>query len=82
MACTSIPPNSGAIVEPAMIVAGFLQRQDAEGQRSARFNLHLAVTRARRAVTIMTPQTSPCPALAVGPAKTLISDLAQIANQI
>jgi hypothetical protein len=41
----------------------YLQRQDAEGQRSARFNLHVAATRARRAVTIMTPQTSPCPLL-------------------
>jgi DNA helicase II / ATP-dependent DNA helicase PcrA len=41
----------------------FLQRQDAEGQRSARFNLHVAATRARRAVTIMTPQADPCPLL-------------------
>jgi DNA helicase-2/ATP-dependent DNA helicase PcrA len=38
----------------------YLQRQDAEGQRSARFNLHVAATRARRAVTIMTPQANPC----------------------
>jgi DNA helicase-2/ATP-dependent DNA helicase PcrA len=41
----------------------YLQRQDVEGQRSARFNLHVAATRARRAVTLMTPQTSPCPLL-------------------
>jgi DNA helicase-2/ATP-dependent DNA helicase PcrA len=41
----------------------YLQRQDAEGQRSARFNLHVAATRARRAVTIMTPQASPSPLL-------------------
>ena len=41
----------------------YLQRQDAEGHRSARFNLHVAATRARRAVTFMTPQTSPCPLL-------------------
>lgn len=41
----------------------FLQRRDAEGQRSARFNLHVAATRARRAVIIMTPQADPCPLL-------------------
>lgn len=41
----------------------YLQRQDAEGQRSARFNLHVAATRARRAVNIMTPGAAPCPLL-------------------
>jgi DNA helicase II / ATP-dependent DNA helicase PcrA len=37
----------------------YLQRLDAEGHRSARYNLHVAVTRARSAVTIMTPEASP-----------------------
>jgi DNA helicase II / ATP-dependent DNA helicase PcrA len=41
----------------------FLQRQSVEGRRSARFNLHVAATRARRAVQIMTPKTDPCPLL-------------------
>jgi len=38
----------------------FLQRAGAEGERSARFNLHVAATRARRAVMIMTPDAEPC----------------------
>jgi DNA helicase II / ATP-dependent DNA helicase PcrA len=38
----------------------YLQRAGAEAERSARFNLHVAVTRARRAVTIMTPRHDPC----------------------
>jgi DNA helicase-2/ATP-dependent DNA helicase PcrA len=38
----------------------YLQRAGAEAERSARFNLHVAATRARRAVTIMTPQDDPC----------------------
>ena len=37
----------------------YLQRLDAEGHRSARYNLHVAVTRARSAVTIMTPEVNP-----------------------
>ena len=41
----------------------YLQRQDAEGYRAARFNLHVAATRARRAVNIMTPQNDPSPLL-------------------
>ena len=41
----------------------YLQRQDAEGHRAARFNLHVAATRARRAVNIMTPQNDPSPLL-------------------
>jgi DNA helicase-2/ATP-dependent DNA helicase PcrA len=38
----------------------YLQRPGADGERSARFNLHVAVTRARRAATIMTPEVDPC----------------------
>lgn len=38
----------------------YVQRPDADGERSARFNLHVAVTRARRAVTIMSPEIQPC----------------------
>ncbi|WFU45737.1 3'-5' exonuclease (plasmid) [Bradyrhizobium sp. CB82] len=38
----------------------YLQRAGADGERSARFNLHVATTRAHRAVMIMTPQDSPC----------------------
>lgn len=38
----------------------YVQRPGADGERSARFNLHVAVTRARRAVTIMTPEIEPC----------------------
>jgi DNA helicase-2/ATP-dependent DNA helicase PcrA len=38
----------------------YLQRPGAEGERAARFNLHVAATRARQAVTIMTPQVAPC----------------------
>lgn len=41
----------------------YLARSDAEGQRSARFNLHVAATRARRAVNIMTPALDRCPLL-------------------
>lgn len=38
----------------------YIQRPTADGERSARFNLHVAATRARHAVTIMTPQIQPC----------------------
>lgn len=38
----------------------YVQRPGADGERSARFNLHVAATRARRAVTIMTPEIEPC----------------------
>lgn len=38
----------------------YVQRPDADGERSARFNLHVAATRARRAVTVMTPEIQPC----------------------
>jgi DNA helicase-2/ATP-dependent DNA helicase PcrA len=38
----------------------YLQRAGAEGERSCRYNLHVAATRARRAVTIMTPGASSC----------------------
>lgn len=38
----------------------YVQRPGADGERSARFNLHVAATRARRAVTIMTPEIQPC----------------------
>jgi DNA helicase-2/ATP-dependent DNA helicase PcrA len=38
----------------------YLRRAGAEAERSARFNLHVAATRARRAVTIMTPQDDSC----------------------
>lgn len=41
----------------------FLQPRGADAERSARLNLHVAATRARRAVTIMTPQANPCPLL-------------------
>jgi DNA helicase-2/ATP-dependent DNA helicase PcrA len=38
----------------------YLQRIGPEGERSCRYNLHVAATRARRAVMIMTPAASPC----------------------
>ncbi|MCP1909641.1 DNA helicase-2/ATP-dependent DNA helicase PcrA [Bradyrhizobium elkanii] len=38
----------------------YIQRSGAEGERSARFNLHVAATRARRTATIMTPGVDPC----------------------
>jgi DNA helicase-2/ATP-dependent DNA helicase PcrA len=38
----------------------FLQRRSLEAERSARFNLHVGVTRAREAVTVMTPLEDPC----------------------
>jgi len=41
----------------------FLQREDDEGRRSARFNLHVAATRARRQVHFMTPAAAPSPIL-------------------
>jgi DNA helicase-2/ATP-dependent DNA helicase PcrA len=41
----------------------YLARSDEEAQRSARFNLHVAATRARRAVNIMTPLSDRCPLL-------------------
>lgn len=41
----------------------YLQPRAADAERSARFNLHVAATRARNAVTIMTPAQNPCPFL-------------------
>ncbi len=41
----------------------FLQREDDEGRRSARFNLHVAATRARLQVHFMTPATARSPLL-------------------
>ncbi len=38
----------------------FLPQLGGERERSARFNLHVAATRARTAVLIMTPQKAPC----------------------
>ena len=38
----------------------YLQPRGADAERSARFNLHVAATRARRAVMIMTPSRDPC----------------------
>lgn len=38
----------------------YLRPGGAEAERSARFNLHVAATRARAAVTIMTPSRNPC----------------------
>ena len=38
----------------------YLRPGGAEAERSARFNLHVAATRARRAVTIMTPSRDSC----------------------
>lgn len=41
----------------------YQQRAGENGERSARFNLHVAVTRARQAVNILTPRDAPCPLL-------------------
>jgi DNA helicase-2/ATP-dependent DNA helicase PcrA len=41
----------------------YLPQLGGERERSARFNLHVAATRAKSAVTIMTPQKDPCPLL-------------------
>ena len=38
----------------------YLRPGGAEAERSARFNLHVAATRARIGVTIMTPSRDPC----------------------
>ncbi len=38
----------------------YIQRPGADGERSARFHLHVAATRARHTVTIMTPEIQPC----------------------
>lgn len=38
----------------------YLHRKGFDAERSARFNLHVAVTRARQAVTVMTPSDDPC----------------------
>jgi DNA helicase-2/ATP-dependent DNA helicase PcrA len=38
----------------------YYQRRGPDSERSARFNLHVAITRARRAATIMTPEADPC----------------------
>jgi DNA helicase-2/ATP-dependent DNA helicase PcrA len=40
--------------------ARFQHGESAESVRSARFNLHVAVTRARQGVTILTPAAAPC----------------------
>lgn len=42
------------------VFSRYVQRPGPDGERSARFNLHVAATRARRAVTIMTPEIRPC----------------------
>lgn len=44
----------------------YLQPRGADAERSARFNLHVAATRARAAVTIMTPSRDPCRLLPAG----------------
>jgi DNA helicase-2/ATP-dependent DNA helicase PcrA len=41
----------------------YLQPRGRDAERSARFNLHVAATRARNAVTIMTPARNACPLL-------------------
>ncbi len=41
----------------------FLQARGGEPERSARFNLHVAATRAKRGVVFMTPAQDPCPLL-------------------
>ncbi|MBB4398826.1 UvrD-helicase domain-containing protein [Bradyrhizobium sp. ERR14] len=38
----------------------YMPRRGGDAERSARFNLHVAVTRAREAVTVMTPLEDPC----------------------
>ncbi|MDQ0470061.1 UvrD-helicase domain-containing protein [Labrys wisconsinensis] len=38
----------------------YFQPRGADAERSARYNLHVAATRARTAVTIMTPSRDPC----------------------
>lgn len=38
----------------------YLRNNGADSERSARFNLHVAATRARSGVTIMTPSRDPC----------------------
>ena len=38
----------------------YLRNHGADSERSARFNLHVAATRARSGVTIMTPSRDPC----------------------
>lgn len=45
------------------VYSRYLQRPDADGYRSARFNLHVAATRARRRVNILTPSVAPSPLL-------------------
>jgi hypothetical protein len=45
------------------IQTGSMQRQDTEDYRAARFNLHVAATRAKWTVNIMTPQHDPSPLL-------------------
>ena len=57
-------PRIAALAIPGKLLsaiqAGSMQRQDTEGYR-ARFNLHVAATRAKRTVNIMTPQHDPSP---------------------
>jgi DNA helicase-2/ATP-dependent DNA helicase PcrA len=60
----TIHKAKGKEFDEALVFEGmysrFVQRPGVDGERSARFNLHVAVTRARRAVTIMTPEIEPC----------------------
>ena len=63
--CRTAPYNSwgnGSAMRVSPVGLAFDRLEDvlSEAERSARFNLHVAVTRARRAVTIMTPQDDPC----------------------
>jgi DNA helicase-2/ATP-dependent DNA helicase PcrA len=63
----TIHKAKGKEFDEVIVFEGMYQRymrsQDTEAQRSARFNLHVAATRAKRGVNIMTPQASPCPLL-------------------
>lgn len=41
----------------------YLTANGGDRERSARFNLHVSATRAKRSVVLMTPDQDPCPLL-------------------
>lgn len=64
----TIHKAKGKEFDEVIVFEGLFQRYlqprgGADGERSERFNLHVAATRARKAVRIMTPVRDPCPLL-------------------
>ncbi len=63
----TIHKSKGKEFDEVIVFEGVFQRylsaNDGDRERSARFNLHVAATRAKRSVVLMTPLQDPCPLL-------------------